>query len=77
MDNPLLMVDSLAGEGPKIRLDATSCGTPARFQFQIHNDLQLFDNLEFTGNGTQDFVITGDFAITTSRAASRKPAPAC
>jgi autotransporter-associated beta strand protein len=57
--NPLLMVDSLAGAGPKIRLDATSSGTTARFQFLIHPDLQLFDDLEFIGNGTQEFVITG------------------
>jgi autotransporter-associated beta strand protein len=57
--NPLLFVDSLEGAGPKIRLDATSSGTSARFQFQIHSELQLFDNLEFTGNGTQDFVVTG------------------
>ncbi len=57
--NPLLFVDSLTGALPKIRLDATSSGTAARFQFQIHTDLQLFDNLEVVGNGTQDFIITG------------------
>jgi autotransporter-associated beta strand protein len=57
--NPLLLVDNLAGASPKLRLDATSSGTAARFQFQIHNELQLFDNLEVVGNGTQDFIITG------------------
>jgi autotransporter-associated beta strand protein len=57
--NPLLMINSLTGAAPKIRLDATSSGTATKFQFQIHSDLQLFDDLEFTGNGTQDFVVTG------------------
>jgi autotransporter-associated beta strand protein len=57
--NPLLLVNNLSGASPKIRLDATSSGTAARFQFQIHTELQLFDNLEVVGNGTQDFIITG------------------
>jgi autotransporter-associated beta strand protein len=57
--NPLLMVNNLSGAGPKIRLEGTSSGTSARFQFQIHSELQLLDNLEFTGDGTQDFIITG------------------
>jgi autotransporter-associated beta strand protein len=57
--NPLLFVDNLTGASPKIRLDATSSGTGARFQFQIHTELQLYDNLEVVGNGTQDFIITG------------------
>jgi autotransporter-associated beta strand protein len=57
--NPLLFVGSLAGASPKIRLDATSSETDARFQFQIHTQLQLFDNLEVVGDGTQDFIITG------------------
>ncbi len=57
--NSLLLVESLAGEMPKIRLDATSSVTPANFAFEVANELQLFDDLEITGNGTQQFLISG------------------
>ena len=56
---PVLFVKSLAGAGPKIRLDATSSGTSAGFTFQIDNELQLLHDLEITGNGTQNFRING------------------
>jgi hypothetical protein len=55
----LLLTKSLSGIGPQIRLDATSSGTDARFRFEIHNELQLLDDLDITGNGTQDFFIYG------------------
>jgi autotransporter-associated beta strand protein len=58
-DRALLLTKSLSGTGPQIRLDATSSGTAARFRFEIHNELQLLDDLEITGNGTQDFFIYG------------------
>jgi len=57
--NPLLFVASLSEEGPKIRLDATSSGTSARFGWEVRIDLQLFDDLEITGDGTQNFNLNG------------------
>jgi arylsulfatase A-like enzyme len=59
-DNSVLFVKNLAGEGPKIRLDATSSGTTARFEFFVTNDILFLDDLEITGNGTQDFLISGN-----------------
>jgi autotransporter-associated beta strand protein len=56
---PVILVKSLSGELPQIRLDATSTGTTARFGFILDNELQLFDDLQITGNGTQDLFITG------------------
>jgi hypothetical protein len=58
-DRALLLTKSLSGAAPQIRLDATSSGTAARFRFEIHNELQLLDDLEITGNGTQEFFIYG------------------
>jgi len=58
--NPLLLTNNLEDEGPKIRLDATSSGTTARWSFEMRSELQLFDDLEFTGNGTQNFIVYGD-----------------
>jgi len=57
--NAVLFVKSLNGELPQIRLDATSSGTPAGFTFQVSNELQLLHDLEITGDGTQQFVISG------------------
>ena len=57
--NAVLFVKSLTGQLPQIRLEATSSGTPASFAFQVNNELQLLDDLEITGNGTQNFVING------------------
>jgi autotransporter-associated beta strand protein len=56
--NKVLFVRSLNGELPSIRLDATS-GTSANFTFRIDNELQLLHDLEITGNGTQNFIISG------------------
>ena len=56
---PVLFVKNLSGAGPKIRLDATSSGTSAAFTFQIDNELQILNDLEITGNGTQNFRING------------------
>ncbi len=55
----LLFAKSLTGQLPRLQLDATSSGTSARFKFQVAHNLQLLDNLEITGNGTQDFVFSG------------------
>jgi autotransporter-associated beta strand protein len=60
-DNSLIFVKNLAGDGPKIRLDATSSGTQAHFDFLITNEMFLLDELEITGNGTQPFFIAGNF----------------
>jgi autotransporter-associated beta strand protein len=57
--NALLFVKNLAGELPQIRLDATSNSTSASFAFQVNNELQLLHDLEITGNGTEQFVISG------------------
>jgi len=67
----VLFVKSLTGQLPQIRLEATASGTPAAFTFQLQNELQLLDDLEITGNGTQDFVISGnirDFYVPTAPA---------
>ena len=55
----LLFVKSLTGQLPRLQLDATASGTPAGFTFQIAHNLELLDNLEITGDGTQEFVFTG------------------
>jgi autotransporter-associated beta strand protein len=67
--NALLFVKSLTGQLPQIALDATASGTPANFNFSLQNELQLLDDLEITGNGTQSFVIGGnirDFYVPTA-----------
>ncbi len=56
---PVLMVKDLSGNLPQIRLDATSSGTGAGFTFAINNEIQLLDDLQITGNGTQQFVLGG------------------
>ena len=69
--NALLFVKGLSGQLPQLRLDATANGTPAGFTFQLQNEVQLLDDLEITGNGTQDFVIAGrirDFYVPTAPA---------
>ena len=55
----ILLVQDLQGNSPKIRLDATSANTSARFRFNLDNEIQLHGNLEIAGNGTQDFFING------------------
>jgi autotransporter-associated beta strand protein len=56
--NPLLFVKSLTGQGPQIKLDATTSGATA-FTFNLNNELQLYNDLELAGNGTQNLVIGG------------------
>jgi autotransporter-associated beta strand protein len=56
--NALLFVKSLSGQGPQIRLDATTSGAAA-FTFNLNNELQLYNDLEIAGNGTQNLVIGG------------------
>jgi autotransporter-associated beta strand protein len=58
-NRPVLFVNNLSGQAPKLRLDATSSGTNAKFQFQIYLPIQLLDDFEITGDGTQDFFIYG------------------
>jgi autotransporter-associated beta strand protein len=55
---PLLFVNSLSGQTPKIQLDATTT-SQANFTFNLNNELQLYNDLEIAGNGTQNFVIGG------------------
>lgn len=57
--NALLLVRNLSGEAPRIRFDAMSSGTNAKFAFALNNELQLYHDLEITGDGTQNFVING------------------
>jgi autotransporter-associated beta strand protein len=61
----LLLVKSLDGHLPKIRLDAISSSTTATFNFAINNPLQLLDDLEITGDGTQNLVIGGGISDYT------------
>lgn len=56
--NAMLFTKNLAGAGPKLRLEATASGGQ-RFGFFVDQELQLLDDLEITGNGTQDFTIRG------------------
>jgi autotransporter-associated beta strand protein len=58
--NALLFTKNLSGENPEIRLDATSAGGPSSFAFHLDNELQLLDDLEITGDGTQSYVINGN-----------------
>ena len=57
--NPVLFLKSLSGVAPQIRLDALSTGTAANFTFNLDLEIQLLDDLEITGNGTENFVING------------------
>jgi autotransporter-associated beta strand protein len=58
--NALLFVKNLSGQSPRITLGATaSAGSPS-YTFRLDNELQLFHDLEITGDGTQTFVIGGN-----------------
>lgn len=54
----LLMVNSLEGVGPEIRLDATDAQA-GRFTFQIDHEIEVYDDLTITGDGNQNFVFNG------------------
>ena len=56
--NQMLFVKSLTGALPQIRLDATGTSA-AKFTFNSSNYLQLLDDLEITGNGNQNFILSG------------------
>lgn len=56
----LLLVKNLSGQLPQIRLEATASGTSADFTFNLDNELLLLDDLEITGDGTQEFVINSN-----------------
>ncbi len=56
--NAMLFTKNLSGGGAKLRLEATASGAQ-RFGFFVDQELQLLDDLEITGNGTQDFTIRG------------------
>jgi autotransporter-associated beta strand protein len=58
--NALLFVRNLDGLPPRIQLDATSTQATHAFKFVLDNELQLLDDLEISGNGSQEFVIDGD-----------------
>ncbi len=58
--NPLLLVTSLGGAAPQIRLDAIAPGASGEFTFDLQNDLQILDDLQITGDGTQWFLVSGD-----------------
>jgi autotransporter-associated beta strand protein len=60
--NELLFVKSLDGQLPRIQLDSTSSTPATRFTHRFDNDIRLLDDLEITGDGTQQFVINGDIA---------------
>ena len=56
--NPLLFVKSLSGQAARIQLDATAAGGQV-FTFNLNNELQLNNDLEISGDGTQNFVMGG------------------
>jgi len=56
---PLLLVNNLDGESPKIMIDATSQAGNVSFSFVVNSQLQLLHDLEITGNGTQPLSILG------------------
>ena len=57
--NAVILTKSLTGQLPRISLDASAGVGAATFAFNLNNELQLLDNLEIVGNGTQNFVING------------------
>jgi autotransporter-associated beta strand protein len=55
---PVLLVTNLAGQAPRLLFSATSSNANG-FAFAISNELQLLNDLEIAGNGTQAFTING------------------
>lgn len=60
--NPLLLTSDLDGNPPSLALDAMAPG----FTFTLSNDLNLFDDLHITGDGTAGFVIGSQIADYTT-----------
>jgi hypothetical protein len=56
--NPVLLTKNLSDSGPRIRLDATSAAAGS-FTFELQTDVQLVDDLEITGDGTQPLILSG------------------
>jgi autotransporter-associated beta strand protein len=56
--NALLMVKNLYGQLPRLQVDAKQSQAPD-FTFQLDNELQLLDDLEIAGHGTQSLIING------------------
>lgn len=54
----MVLVKNLMGGGPKVQITATSTGAN-NFAFTLANELQLLDDLEITGEGTQPLTISG------------------
>lgn len=57
--NAVLFVNNLNGQSPRINLLATASGGTERFAFRVDNEIQLFHDLEITGDGNQTFIISG------------------
>jgi autotransporter-associated beta strand protein len=58
--NSLLFVNNLNGDRPQLRIDAASSGGQNQFAFRLDNELQLYHDLEITGDGTQPLIINGN-----------------
>ncbi len=56
---PVLLAKNLDDELPYIHLSATAGGAET-FEFELGMNTQLYDDLNITGDGTQDFKVTGD-----------------
>jgi autotransporter-associated beta strand protein len=56
--NAVLFVNNLDGQAPRINLQAASSGSE-KFTFRVNTEIQLFHDLEITGDGNQNFVIGG------------------
>jgi autotransporter-associated beta strand protein len=60
--NALLFVKNLDGQLPRLQLDSTSATPGPKFTHRLDNPLQLLDDLEITGDGTQEFLMAGDIS---------------
>lgn len=58
--NAVLFVKSLNNQLPQINLSATASSGAQKFTFRLDTEIQLFHDLEITGDGTQNFVIGGN-----------------
>jgi autotransporter-associated beta strand protein len=58
--NALLFVKNLAGQLPRIRLDSTAGVQGPAFTHRLDSEIQLLDDLEIAGDGTQQFMVNGD-----------------
>lgn len=56
---PVLLATNFDEEAPEIALDATGSG-PSTFAFNLHQNVESYDNLLVTGDGNQEFNLNGD-----------------